>query len=102
MLYSEGYATNKAELAIFQNAFDVFQFILVFTKCDDAPTLTCEFVGLVPTGVSIVLTKETVDNHMGKKVKHVVIIAAACLNDAQRQPTNDADTISGMDVAPCQ
>merc|ERR1719506_3197086 len=34
--YNAEYATNSAELTIRQNDLDVFQFILVFTKCEDA------------------------------------------------------------------
>merc|ERR550537_1588269 len=38
-LYNVEYAENKAELTIRQNDLDVFQFILVFTKCPDATSL---------------------------------------------------------------
>merc|ERR1719443_700914 len=34
------YATNSATLTIHQNDLDVFQFILVFTKCSDATSLS--------------------------------------------------------------
>jgi hypothetical protein len=37
--YNGEYATNSAELTIRQNDLDVFQFILVFTKCEDATSL---------------------------------------------------------------
>merc|ERR1719456_899513 len=37
--YNAEYATNSAELTIRQNDLDVFQFILVFTKCEDATSL---------------------------------------------------------------
>jgi len=39
-LYNIEFAENKAELTIRQNDLDVFQFILVFTKCPDATSLT--------------------------------------------------------------
>lgn len=39
-LYNIEYAENKAELTIRQNDLDVFQFILVFTKCPDATSLS--------------------------------------------------------------
>jgi len=39
-LYNIEYATNKADLTIKQNDLDVFQFILVFTKCKDATSLS--------------------------------------------------------------
>jgi len=38
-LYNIEYAENKADLVIKQNDLDVFQFILVFTKCPDATSL---------------------------------------------------------------
>jgi len=39
-LYNLEYADNKAELTIRQNDLDVFQFILEFTKCSDATSLS--------------------------------------------------------------
>jgi len=38
--YNAEYATNSATLTIHQNDLDVFQFILVFTKCEDATSLS--------------------------------------------------------------
>jgi hypothetical protein len=38
--YNAEYATNSAELTIRQNDLDVFQFILVFTKCEDGTSLS--------------------------------------------------------------
>jgi hypothetical protein len=38
--YNTEFAANSAELTIRQNDLDVFQFILVFTKCKDATSLT--------------------------------------------------------------
>merc|ERR1712217_128515 len=51
-------------------------------------------------GSSMVLTKmkETAENYLGKEVKHAVITVPAYFNDAQRQSTKDAGTISGMNV----
>merc|ERR1712050_364036 len=47
---------------------------------------------------SMVLTKmkETAENYLGKEVKHAVITVPAYFNDAQRQSTKDAGSISGM------
>merc|ERR1711896_45791 len=42
--------------------------------------------------------KETAENYLGKEVKHSVITVPAYFNDAQRQATKDAGTISGMNV----
>merc|ERR1712050_417247 len=49
---------------------------------------------------SMVLTKmkETAENYLGKEVKHAVITVPAYFNDAQRQSTKDAGSISGMNV----
>merc|ERR1712227_1012001 len=42
--------------------------------------------------------KETAENYLGKEVKHAVITVPAYFNDAQRQATKDAGSISGMNV----
>merc|ERR1711975_13442 len=42
--------------------------------------------------------KETAEQYLGKEVKHAVITVPAYFNDAQRQSTKDAGTISGMNV----
>merc|ERR1712100_461682 len=49
---------------------------------------------------SMVLTKmkETAENYLGKEVNHAVVTVPAYFNDAQRQATKDAGTISGMNV----
>jgi len=39
MLYNTEYAENKADLSKRQNDVDVFQFVLVFTKCPDSTSL---------------------------------------------------------------
>merc|ERR1712072_174133 len=46
----------------------------------------------------LVKMKETAENYLGKEVKHAVITVPAYFNDAQRQSTKDAGTISGMNV----
>merc|ERR1719247_1994765 len=49
---------------------------------------------------SMVLTKmkETAENYLGREVNHAVITVPAYFNDAQRQATKDAGTISGLNV----
>merc|ERR1712184_113178 len=42
--------------------------------------------------------KETAEAYLGKKVTHAVVTVPAYFNDAQRQATKDAGTISGMTV----
>jgi heat shock protein 5 len=42
--------------------------------------------------------KETAEAYLGTKVQHAVITCPAYFNDAQRQATKDAGTISGMEV----
>src|SRR5687767_4231389 len=42
--------------------------------------------------------KETVEDHLGKKVKKVVITVPAYFNDNQRQSTKDAGEIAGLEV----
>merc|ERR1712188_185826 len=46
----------------------------------------------------LVKMKEVAENYLGKDVKHAVITVPAYFNDAQRQSTKDAGTISGMNV----
>jgi len=50
---------------------------------------------------SMVLTKmkEIAESYLGKKVKSAVITVPAYFNDAQRQATKDAGTISGINVS---
>merc|ERR1712048_72072 len=69
------------------------------------PYLKVEYKGqtkeFLPEEVSsMVLTKmkETAENYLGKEVKHAVVTVPAYFNDAQRQSTKDAGTISGMNV----
>lgn len=42
--------------------------------------------------------KEIAENFLGQEVKHAVVTVPAYFNDAQRQATKDAGTISGLDV----
>jgi len=42
--------------------------------------------------------REIAESYLGKEIKHAVITVPAYFNDAQRQATKDAGTISGMSV----
>lgn len=42
--------------------------------------------------------KEIAESYLGKKVTHAVVTVPAYFNDAQRQATKDAGTISGLNV----
>lgn len=42
--------------------------------------------------------KEVAEAYLGKKVTHAVVTVPAYFNDAQRQATKDAGTISGLNV----
>ncbi|CAK0896414.1 unnamed protein product [Prorocentrum cordatum] len=57
---------------------------------------------LQPEEVSaMILTKmkePTAENYLGKEVNHAVVTVPAYFNDAQRQSTKDAGTISGMNI----
>merc|ERR1712168_918093 len=46
----------------------------------------------------LVKMKGTAEAYLGKKVTHAVVTVPAYFNDAQRQATKDAGTISGMTV----
>ncbi|GAX73174.1 hypothetical protein CEUSTIGMA_g627.t1 [Chlamydomonas eustigma] len=46
----------------------------------------------------LVKMKETAEAFLGKTVKHAVVTVPAYFNDAQRQATKDAGTISGLNV----
>merc|ERR1712042_767 len=46
----------------------------------------------------LIKMKETAEAYLGKKVTHSVVTVPAYFNDAQRQATKDAGTISGMNV----
>jgi len=49
---------------------------------------------------AMILTKmkQTAEDYLGKKVTHAVVTVPAYFNDAQRQATKDAGTISGLTV----
>jgi len=46
----------------------------------------------------LIKMKEVAENYLGQEVKYAVITVPAYFNDAQRQATKDAGTISGLEV----
>jgi len=46
----------------------------------------------------LVKMKETAEQYLGKEVNHTVVTVPAYFNDAQRQATEDAGKIAGLDV----
>jgi endoplasmic reticulum chaperone BiP len=46
----------------------------------------------------LIKMKEIAETYLGKKVKNAVVTVPAYFNDAQRQATKDAGTISGLNV----
>ena len=47
---------------------------------------------------NIFFSQEIAEAYLGKKVTHAVVTVPAYFNDAQRQATKDAGTISGLNV----
>ncbi|KAK9318437.1 heat shock protein 70 family [Lipomyces starkeyi] len=50
------------------------------------------------SGMILGKMKEIAESYLGKKVTHAVVTVPAYFNDAQRQATKDAGTISGLNV----
>merc|ERR1719329_1275499 len=72
---------------------------------DDKPYVEVDLEGkarsFAPEEVSamvLVKMKEIAEAYLGKDVQHAVVTVPAYFNDAQRQATKDAGTISGMSV----
>ncbi|KAK9480144.1 heat shock protein 70 family [Lipomyces japonicus] len=61
---------------------------------DEKKTFTPEEV----SGMILGKMKEIAESYLGKKVTHAVVTVPAYFNDAQRQATKDAGTISGLEV----
>ncbi|XP_072166231.1 heat shock 70 kDa protein 1-like [Diadema setosum] len=73
--------------------------------CDGKPMLQAEYMGETKTFApeeisSMVLTKmkETAEAYLGQKVTDAVISVPAYFNNAQRQATNDAGVMAGLNV----
>ena len=48
------------------------------------------------SGMVLIKMKQIAEDYLGKKVTHAVVTVPAYFNDAQRQATKDAGTISGL------
>jgi len=72
---------------------------------DDKPYVTVDVKGemksFAPEEISAMILgkmRTVAEGFMGKEIKHAVVTVPAYFNDAQRQATKDAGTISGMSV----
>merc|ERR1719240_860179 len=75
------------------------------TNNDGKPNIEVESAGerktFAPEEISamvLVKMKEVAETFLGKEVKNAVVTVPAYFNDAQRQATKDAGTISGLNV----
>merc|ERR1719443_2378854 len=66
--YNAEYATNSAQLTIHQNDLDVFQFILVFTKCSDATSLSQVKVCQTSSGAHVLSFQNEEANRKYQKI----------------------------------
>jgi len=68
---------------------------------DDKPYVQVDDATFAPEEVSAMILgkmKTTAETFLGKEVEHAVVTVPAYFNDAQRQATKDAGTISGLKV----
>ncbi|CAM9482645.1 unnamed protein product [Discosporangium mesarthrocarpum] len=84
---------------------DMKMFPFKVTNKDNKPNVQVNVKGtkktFAPEEISamvLVKMKETAENFLGKEINHAVVTVPAYFNDAQRQATKDAGTISGMTV----
>ena len=108
--YNAEYAVNSAQLTIHQNDLDVFQFILVFTKCEDATSLQQMQVCQTKHGARVFHFKDdsmnvkyqkmltpTAKKEVNRLLTHLVQTKD---NVAQKQPTNVSEPPVKTSVAP--
>jgi hypothetical protein len=100
--YNAEYATNSAQLTIHQNDLDVFQFILVFTKCKDATSLSQVKLCQSPDGSHILRFQDSSANE-----KYNKMLTATAKKEVNRlltslvqQPTNTTEAPAKIPKAP--
>merc|ERR1712166_1697039 len=89
--------------AAVQHDMKLWPFKLV--SIDGKPNIEVEAMGSTKTyspeeisAMILVKMKETAEAFLGREVKNAVVTVPAYFNDAQRQATKDAGTISGLNV----
>merc|ERR1719182_908102 len=89
--------------AAVQHDMKLWPFKIVST--DGKPNIEVEAMGSTKTyspeeisAMILVKMKETAEAFLGREVKNAVVTVPAYFNDAQRQATKDAGTISGLNV----
>ena len=89
--------------AAVQHDMKLWPFKLV--SVDGKPNIQVEAMGSTKTyspedisAMILVKMKETAETFLGREVKNAVVTVPAYFNDAQRQATKDAGTISGLNV----
>jgi hypothetical protein len=100
--YNAEYATNSAQLTIHQNDLDVFQFILVFTKCKDATSLSQVKLCQTPDGSH---TLQFQDSSANEKYNKMLTPTAKkevnrLLTSLVQQPTNITEAPAKIPKAP--
>jgi hypothetical protein len=106
--YNAEYTVNSAQLTIHQNDLDVFQFILVFTKCEDATSLSQMKLCQAHDGTRVLHFN---DNHVNEKYNKLLTPTAkrevnrllthlVQTDGKDKQPANVTEPPPKVDKAP--